>query len=144
MEIYEQYSLSAESGLAKGNFLFAALILGDPLTGEWAYAQLVEDEMLKDLIGDKNTQKVIACLSEVKVSINARSQSDASSPAAPLFGNPWLLSLVEKYGDVLMLSEEIHIHAQGTGNAIINAYTNMAARMEESSDHECDDNHNHR
>jgi len=142
MEIYEQYLLSVESGFNNGHFLSTALILGNPLTGEWAYAQLVENELLEDLIGDRNAKVAVNFLAEVKVNINSRSQSDPSAPAATLFGNPWLLSLATKYGGSIMVEEQIHVAGEGTGQAILNAYAHMSERMEGLADQPCDCNHN--
>lgn len=139
MEIYEQYYLRVASGFNKKNFLLTAIILGNPLTGEWIYAQLIDDTDLEELIGVKHTKKMAQFLSEVKVNINSRSKSDPSSPASQLFGNPWLLNLAKTYGDIFMLEEEIHVGAKGTGQAIINAYNYMQEQMEGLSDHcECD------
>lgn len=141
MEIYEQYLLSTESGFNKGNFLSTAIILGNPLTGEWAYAQLVENELLEDLVGDSNAKVAVNFLAEVKANINSRSQSDPSAPTATLFGNPWLLSLASKYGESIMVDKQIHVAGEGTGQAILNAYTHMQERMEGLSDQPCECNH---
>lgn len=141
MEIYEQYYLRTESGFNKGAFLLTALILGNPLTGEWVYAQLVEDELLFDLIGHENTHKLGAFLADVKSNINSRSTSDSSVPAGHLFGNPWLLNLAKEYGDFLNLEEAIHVSGQGSGQAIIHAYTHMQSEMAKLSSHHSQHKH---
>lgn len=143
MEIYDQYYLRAESGFIEGNFLLAAIILGNPLNGEWIFAQLVEDELLLDLIGDTNTEKVNRFLSEVKTSINSRSENDSLVPAGHLFGSPWLLALAQNYKTTLGLEEAIHVQAQGVGQAIIHAYTHMQAEMSKLSAHHSHHDHNH-
>jgi len=141
MEIYDQYYLRAESGFNEGAFLLAAILLGNPLTGEWIFAQLVEDELLLNLIGDANTEKVNRFLSEVKSNINSRSENDSSVPTGHLFGSPWLLALAQKYENTLNLEEAVHIHAQGTGQALIHAYAHMQEEMSKLSAHHSHHDH---
>jgi hypothetical protein len=140
---YEHYKISVASEFFPENLLYTAIVVGNPLTGDWALEFIVDHDLLPELVGEGNAAKVVALLADLQMIVESKSATDSNIPAAELFGNQWLTNLLRQSGEIFQLSQFISISGLNADQVLMKAVKLHDEQLSAGDDsHNCED-HTH-